>query len=275
MVELRGANVLVTGAAGGLGGYICRALAAEGSNVALSDLPGSDLEAAAEQVRRLGREAAAVPADLTDHAERERLVRNAEGAIGPLDVLVNNAGLEHGGSFGRSTREELDVIVAVNLTAVMDLTRLVLPGMLERRRGQIVNVASLAGKIPSIYLASYAATKHGVVGFTHSMRAEYADEPVGFTAICPGFVARVGMYGRLEAQVDQPPPGLKPVPPERVGGAVVKAIREDRAEVIVNRWPLRPIVGLYSMAPRTALRLFRNRRVREFAERYARARGRL
>ena len=103
----------------------------------------------------------------------------------------------------------------------MDLTRIVLPGMLERGRGHIVNMASLAGKVPPAYLASYAATKHGVVGFTHALRAENGDEPVGFSAICPGFVSRVGMFGRLEHLVSAPR-FLGTVPPEsrrRRGGA--------------------------------------------------------
>jgi short-subunit dehydrogenase len=276
MVQLRGARALVTGAAGGLGGYISRALASQGANLAVSDLPGSEIEARADELGRMGVEARAIAADLTDSAERERLVRDATEAIGPLDVLVNNAGVEFGGAFTKTTREEIEAIATVNLIAVMDLTWLVLPGMLERRRGHIVNLASLAGKIPSVFLATYAATKHGVVGFTHSLRAEYADEPVSFSAICPVFVAEVGMYARAEAEMDtEPPPGLRPVPPQRVADAVLEALREDRAEVIVNRGPIRPLAVLYWLAPKTTVRLLGNRRMRQYAEDYARARGRL
>ncbi|MGH2993895.1 MAG: SDR family NAD(P)-dependent oxidoreductase, partial [Solirubrobacterales bacterium] len=230
----------------------------------------------AEQLRGLGVEARALPADLTDGTERERLVRDATEAIGPLDVLINNAGLEFGGAFTKTTREELEAIVSVNLIAVMDLTWLVLPGMLERRRGHVVNLASLAGKLPSVFLASYAATKHGVVGFTHALRAEYAGDPVSFSAICPVFVGRVGMYARAEDQMDrQPPPWIRPVDPERVSDAVLEALRKDRAEVIVNRGPIRPLAALYWLAPKTVGRLFGSRRTREYAEDYARARGRL
>jgi short-subunit dehydrogenase len=276
MVQLRGARALVTGAAGGLGRYITRALAGQGVNLAVSDLPGSEIEAVAGELCGLGVEAQAVPADLTDSGERARLVGAAEEAVGPLDVLVNNAGLEFGGAFTKTTREELEAIATVNLIAVMDLTWLVLPGMLERRRGHVVNLASLAGKLPSVFLASYAATKHGVVGFTHSLRAEYAGEPVSFSAICPVFVGRVGMYARVEDQLDkEPPPGLKPVDPERVADAVLDALREDRAEVIVNRGPIRPLAALYWLAPKTAGRLLGSRRTREYAEDYARVRGRL
>src|SRR5215211_680927 len=276
MVELRGARVLVTGAAGGLGGYISRTLAAQGANLVVSDLPGSDIEARAEELGGMGVEARAIPADLTDSGERERLVRDAAEAIGALDMLVNNAGLEFGGAFTKTTREEIEAIATVNLIAVMDLTWLVLPGMLERRRGHIVNLASLAGKIPSVFLATYAATKHGVVGFTHSLRVEYADEPVSFSAICPVFVADVGMYARAEVEMDtEPPPGLRPVRPQRVADAVLEAVREDRAEVIVNRGPIRPLAALYWLAPKTTVRLLGNRSTRHYAEDYARARGRL
>jgi short-subunit dehydrogenase len=276
MVELRGSRGLVTGAAGGLGGYISRALAGQGANLVVSDLPGSSIEERAEELGRMGVGAQAIPADLTDAADRERLVRDAAEAIGPLDVLVNNAGLEFGGAFTKTTREEIEAIATVNLIAVMDLTWLVLPGMLERRRGHVVNLASLAGKIPSVFLATYAATKHGVVGFTHSLRAEYAGEPVSFSAICPVFVADVGMYARVEAEMEaEPPPGLRPVPPQRVADAVLKAVREDRAEVIVNRGPIRPLAVFYWLAPKTAVRLLGSRRTRQHAEDYARARGRL
>ena len=111
---------------------------------------------------------------------------------GPLDILVNNAGVEFGGSFVSPTEPELETIVQVNLWRVMDLTRIVLPGMLERGRGHVVNIASLAGKMPAPCLASYSATKHGVVGFTHALRAENGDEPVGFSAICPASSAGSG-----------------------------------------------------------------------------------
>jgi short-subunit dehydrogenase len=274
-VELRGANALITGAGGGLGHYIARALAAEGVNVALSDLPSDELAALRDEIGACGVKAEAVPADLRDRKQLDNLVAKAEEAIGPLDVLVNNAGLEYGGSFLVQSREELEAIVEVNLLAPMELTRQALPGMLKRRRGHVVNLASMAGKAAATYLASYAATKHGVVGFTHSLRGEYVDEPVGFSAICPIFISRVGMYGRLEGQVGDPPRILPTEPPEAVGAAVVKAIREDRAEIIVGPAPLRVLAAFYAAAPKVALRVLSTKRTREFSERYARARGRL
>ena len=274
MKELRGRNALVTGAGGGLGAYIARALAAEGANLALTDLPEAPVDRLSAELRTRGARVEHAPADLTDRDERRRLAAWAEDALGPIDVLVNNAGVEFGGPFLETETEALELTVAVNLLAVMDLTRLVVPGMLERRRGHVVNVASLAGKLAPPQLASYAATKHGVVGFTSAMRAELADQPVSVSAICPGLVSRVGMFGRLEPYIEGESAPMGTVPPERVGEATVRAIREDVGEIVVNRRPVRPIILLNAVAPGAAARLARLRPMRDFGERMAQARER-
>ncbi len=274
MDRLRDRNALVTGAGGGLGEYIARALAAEGVNLALTDLAEGSLAALASELAPTGVRVEHEPADLTEAADRTRLAEWAAEALGPVDVVVNNAGIEFGGPFTGTNEAELEAIVAVNLLAVMDLTRLVLPGMIERRRGHVVNIASLAGKAPSPYLASYSATKHGVVGFTHALRAEHGSEPVGFTVICPVFISRVGMYARIEDQIEGPNP-VRTLPPERVGEAVVRALRRNPAEVIAAGPAVRGLTWLYALFPGTAARLARNRRSIEFAERFAKARGRL
>jgi short-subunit dehydrogenase len=272
-VELHGRNALVTGAAGGLGGYIARALAGQGVNLALSDLSSAPVDRLLDELSGHGVRAAAVPADLRDREQLGALVGRAEEAVGPLDILVNNAGLEFGGSFLRTTPEELEAILDVNLWATMVLTREALPEMQERGRGHVVNMASLAGKAPVAHLASYCATKHGVVGFTHALRQEYGNEPIGFSVICPGFISRVGMYGRLEKQVGEPP-GIGTMPPERVGDAVVLAIAENLPEVIVARGSARLLILLAAFFPRTMARISRRKRYTDFAERFAEARGR-
>ncbi len=226
------------------------------------------------ELRTRGVQVEHAPADLSDRDERRRLTAWAADALGPVDILVNNAGVEFGGPFLDSEGDALELTVAVNLLAVMDMTRLLLPGMLERRWGHVVNMASLAGKLPPPRLASYGATKHGVVGFTASLRAEFADEPVGFSAICPGFVGRVGMFGRIEPYIEGESAPMGTVTPERVGDAVVRAITGDVGEVIVNARPVKPIILLNAIAPATVGRLSRLRPMREFAERMARARER-
>ena len=274
MDDLGGRNALLTGAGGGLGGYIARALAAQGVNLALTDLPEAPLEGLARELRPSGVAIEHAPADLSDRDDRQRLVRLAEDRLGGIDILVNNAGLEFGGSFLRMIPEELEAIAAVNLVAVMDLTRLVLPGMLARGRGHVVNLASLAGKIPAPALTAYAATKHGVVGFTHTLRAEYGNEPVGFTAVCPTFISRVGMFGRLEHRLEDGSNPIGTLPPERVGDAVVSAIRNNAAEIVLSGRPVRPLILLHSLVPAAATRVARARPLREFSERFAKARGR-
>jgi short-subunit dehydrogenase len=273
MNELRGRNALITGAGGGLGQYIARALAAEGVNLVLSDVAATPLDERVGEARDAGVEAAEVPADLTDTAGLEGLLATVEAAHGPLDILVNNAGVEFVGPYTSQTREQLETIVSVNLLAVLELTRLALPGMLERRRGHVVNMASLAGKVPAPYFHTYNATKHGVVGFTHAIRSELADTPVSASVICPGFINRVGMFGRIEDRVSQPPLGT--LPPERVGAAVVRAIRDDVPEVIVSKRPVRPVIALAAVFPGFAQKLTRRLGAVDYAREMAKAEGRL
>jgi short-subunit dehydrogenase len=271
--ELRGRNALVTGAGGGLGAYIARALAAEGVNLALTDLRDDAVGALVNDLNGRGIITARSVADLADPVDRQRLTGWAEEALGPVDILVNNAGLEFGGSFLRLTQEELAATVQVNLLATMDLTRMLLPGMLDRGRGHVVNIASLAGRVPAPYLAAYSATKHGVVGFTQAMRIENGDDPVGFSAVCPSFVSRVGMWARFEDRISAP--GIiGTVTPDAVGEAVVRAIRRNLAEVIVSTRPVRPLVWLNAAAPRLAAKVGRTWLLKEFSEQYARVRGR-
>ena len=274
-MELRGRNALVTGAGGGLGAYIARALACEGVNLALTDLPEASVDGLSAELRTRGIEVRHAPADLTDGEERRRLAAWGEEALGPIDILVNNAGVEFGGPFPETELRALELTVAVNLLAVMDLTRLLVPGMIERGQGHVVNMASLAGKIPSPQLASYSATKHAVVGLTGALRAELGTGPVGFSAICPGFVSRVGMFGRLEPYIEGDSVPVGTIPPERVGEAVVRAIRENAGEILLNQRPVKPLILLNGVAPGAAARLARLRPLREFMERVGRARERM
>ena len=275
MKDFRGRIALITGAGGGLGAYIARALADQGVNLALTDIPEAPADGLTAELRTRGVEVKHAPADLTDRDERRGLVSWVEDALGPIDILVNNAGVEFGGPFLESDAAALELTVAVNLLATMDLTRMVVPGMLDRGQGHVVNLASLAGKAPAPQLTSYAASKHGVVGFTSSLRAELGDAPVGFSAICPGLVNRAGMFGRLEPYIEGdagPPMGT--VAPEQVGAAVVRAIRDNVGEILVSRRPIKPIILLNGVAPGMAARVARLRPMREFMERIARARRR-
>ena len=270
MEQLRGRNALVTGAAGGIGGYICRALADEGVNLALSDLPQASPQGLAEELSGRTIDVAAVPADIADRDELLELPVRVEEAVGPLDILVNCAGLEFGGPFLERSNEEIAALIDVNLTAAILLTRAVLPGMLERGRGHVVSLASMAGKLPAPMLTTYSGTKHGVVGFTASLRGELNDSPVGASAICPGFVARAGMFGRL-GDVPDPPPPMRPIEPEQVAAAVITAIRHDEPEIIVNGRGTKALIAFRAIAPKLFARLARSAASRDFAEEFTAA----
>jgi short-subunit dehydrogenase len=274
-MEIQGTNALVTGAAGGLGRYITRALAAQGANVVVSDLEGEALDARAKEVAGFGTRVEAVPADLAKQGERRGLIEMAERAIGPIDILVNNAGLEFVGPYAEAPLAQIDLITKVNLLTPMELTRVALPGMLERGRGHIVNIASLAGKAPLAYFHTYNATKFGVVGFSHAIRHELAGEPVSVSVICPGFIAREGMYGRVEGHVEQH--GGNPLgssAPEKVGEAVVRAVRENPAEIIISERPIRPLIALASVAPKAAMWLNEKVGTRDAAREFGAGQGR-
>lgn len=275
MEQLRGRTALVTGAAGGLGHYIARALAAEGVNLVLSDLPSASVDDLAAELTPRGVRVEWVPSDLADTEAIADFARAAEEPLGPIDILVNNAGVEFGKSFLDQTRDELEKTTAINLLAVMELTRVVLPGMYDRGRGHVVNIASAAGKVAAPYLASYSASKHGVVGFTHSLRAELGAEPVGFTAICPIFISKVGMYGRLEHLIPDPPREMSTRPPEAVGEAVIEGIRKNRAQIIVADPATKAISVLYAAAPKLFTRVAHSSRIREYSERFTKAREQL
>jgi short-subunit dehydrogenase len=252
--ELRGANAILTGASRGLGVHIARALAARGVNLALAARNQPQLDDVRDETAAMGVKAVAIATDVTAADQRDELVRRAAGELGPIDVLVNNAGIESVSRFERSDPAEIDAIIALNLTSVLLLTRSVLPGMLDRGRGHVVNMASLAGKSGTPYEVAYSASKWGLVGATHALRAEYVDTPIGFSVVCPGFVRDDGMYARWEAADIAAPRALGTTSPAKVAAAVVDAIVHDRAEILVNDIPMRAALtfgaALPGLAPR-------------------------
>ena len=246
MKELRGKNAIITGASRGIGVYIGRALAREGVNLAVAARSAKELEAAASELAALGVRAVPVPTDVTDDTGRKALIERAEAELGPVDILVNNAGIEQVSHFARQAPEVIVKIIETNVIASMLLARQLLPGMLERRRGHIVNMASLAGKKGTGYIAVYSATKAALIEWTAALRVELEGTGVGASVICPGFVAEAGMF----VSYGRPAPRLTgTVSPERVGSAVVRAIRKDLQELLVSPSPIRPLLALNTLAP--------------------------
>jgi short-subunit dehydrogenase len=274
MEQLRGRTALVTGASGGLGAHLARRLAREGMNVGLAARREPELSALAEEFEKLGVRAAALPADLSDLSQIDPLVERAEGALGPLDLLVNNAGVELTSDFCSYTREELTAMIDLNLTAPLLLTHRVLPGMLERRRGHVAFIASVAGKLGPAYQAPYAATKAGLIGLTQSLRAQYRHGAVGFSVVCPGFIAGDGMYQRMVEEGMKSNRLMGETTLERVCDATMRAVRRDLPEVIESGAPLRPALALTQVAPGLAERIAPRFGVTEIFRRTAVSRGR-
>jgi short-subunit dehydrogenase len=275
MEQLSGRTALVTGATGGIGRHIARRLAGEGMNAILSGRREDVLAEVVAELREVGVRAEAVPADLADLGQVDPLIERAEAALGPIDLLVNNAGIETTAAFTSYSREELTTMVAVNLTAPMLLTHRVVPGMLERGLGHVVFISSLAGKVGPAYNEPYAATKAGLVGLNQSLRAEYRHAPVGFSVVCPGFTAGDGMYQRMTEEGVSSNRLLGETTVDKVAGAVVEAIRHDRAEIIESGSPVRPLLALSQVAPGTVERLTERTGATELFRRTAEARGRL
>ena len=186
MFDLKGKGALVTGASGGIGGAIAKALHAQGASVAISGTNKEKLYALAAE---LGSRVFVLPCDLRDRAAVTKLGEEAEKALGQVDILVNNAGITHDNLFMRMKDEEWDDVIAVNLTSVFILTRYILRNMMRRRAGRIVNIASISGVLGNPGQPNYAASKAGLVGMTKSLAREVSSRGITANCIAPGFIS--------------------------------------------------------------------------------------
>jgi 3-oxoacyl-[acyl-carrier protein] reductase len=184
--DLTGKTALVTGASGGIGGAIARALHAQGATVALS---GTRREALEDLAGELEARVYVTPCDLKDKDAVEALVPAAEAAMGSLDILVNNAGLTRDNLFARMKDAEWDDVLAVDLTAAFRLARACLRGMMRRRWGRIIGITSIVGVTGNPGQGNYAAAKAGMIGMSKALAAEIATRNVTVNCIAPGFIA--------------------------------------------------------------------------------------
>jgi uncharacterized protein len=239
--------VLLTGASGGIGRAIARSLDARGARVLLS----ARREDALEEIRsELGGRPECLPADLASSAGAAALADRA----GEVDVLVANAGLPASGRLERFSLEEIDAALDVNLRAPIQLTRALLPGMLERGSGHLVYVSSLSGKVASPQTALYSATKFGLRGFATGLRQDVEPIGVGVTVVYPGFVSEAGMFADSGAKL---PPWVGTRTPQQVAEAIARGIESEREEIDVAPLTLRAGSAVASIAPVTVARLQR------------------
>jgi short-subunit dehydrogenase len=241
-VRIEGRTVLITGASSGIGRATAVALARAGARIKATGRDEPALQRLAEQTG-----ADHLAADLMD----EKGALRVAGWAGEVDVLVNNAGFGWAGPFQGMDSSEIDAVVRVNLLAPLVLSNLLLPGMVDRGIGHVVNVASIAGHVGVRHEAVYAATKAGLVAFTESLRYELAGSGVAVTLVSPGvidtaFFEREGRpYGRSFPRM---------VKPEVVAASIVRAIERGRADVFVPRWMVVP-ARLRGAMPRVYRRL--------------------
>ena len=239
--DLTGQTALVTGASGGLGRAIARALHGQGAEVLLS---GRRVDALEEQAAELGERARVLPADLSKGDEVDALAERA----GAVDVLVANAGLGGAGVLTDYTREELERVLDVNLRAAVHLTHALLPGMLERGRGHLVYISSIAGKTPTVGASLYSATKFGLRGFALALHEDLRGSGVGVTAVYPGFIAEAGLWGDTGLKLRRGTGRLRT--PDEVGAAVLRGIASGRPEIDVAPLVQRSGGWLTGFAPR-------------------------
>ena len=232
MFDLTGKVALVTGASGGIGGAIAKALHAQGASVVLS---GTRAEALEKVKAELGSRALVATCDLGNKESVEALVKTAEAAAGaPIDILINNAGITRDNLFMRMKDEEWDQVIAVNLTAAFRLSRAVLRGMMKKRWGRIVSITSVVGATGNPGQGNYAAAKAGLVGMTKSLAAEVASRNITVNAVAPGFI----QTAMTEALTDQQkaligtkiPAGRMGLPSE-IAAAVVYLASQEAAYV--------------------------------------------
>jgi 3-oxoacyl-[acyl-carrier protein] reductase len=197
MFDLTGKTALVTGASGGLGGAIARALHGQGAVVALS---GTRREALERLAADLGERTHVLPCDLSDAAAVEALVPAAEAAMGGLDILVNNAGVTRDNLFVRMKDADWEAVIAVNLTAAFRLSRASLKGMMKRRYGRIVGITSIVGVTGNPGQGNYAAAKAGMIGMSKALAQEVATRSVTVNCVAPGFIASPMTEGLNEKQ---------------------------------------------------------------------------
>ena len=186
MFDLSGKTALVTGATGGIGGAIAKALHAQGAHVGISGRNEEKLEALSKE---LGDRVSVLPADLSDSEAIADLVKRADEALGQIDILVNNAGLTRDGLSMRMSDEDWQQVIDVNMSATFKLAKAVQRGMMKRRFGRIINIASVVGVTGNPGQCNYVASKAGMIGWSKAMAAEVASRGITVNCVAPGFIA--------------------------------------------------------------------------------------
>ena len=262
-MQLRDKRILLTGASGGIGAALAHEFAVRGARLGLAGRDEELLRRLAERLTEQGGVASVLVADLTDEEDRKRVIESMGRTHGGIDVLVNNAGLGAFEDFLAHDPSDLDRLLALNIAAPMHLTRALLPQMLTRGSGRVVNVGSVFGSIGFACFAAYSASKFALRGFSEALRRELDGSGVGVTYVAPRAVRTPFNSEQVYAMAEQV--GMHMDDPEYVARRIAEAVETDRSEVYLG-FPESLFVRINALLPRLVDRALRkqNRRMQEF-----------
>lgn len=247
-----GARILITGASSGIGRAMARILAPRAAGLAIVARRAERLEALAEELRASNPSltVCVAPCDLTDQAATEAMVTKVEAELGPVDVLINNAGFGYGVLFERSSWDKTQRMITLNVDALVWLTWRLVPGMVERGRGGVLNVSSGLGLQWVPGYAAYGATKYFVTGFTESLRSELHGTGVAASQVCPGPVDTeyLDVAGNAYGEGD-PPGGAMSLSAEQCAAKSLAAFERGRA-IILPGFLYRLTMWISAISPR-------------------------
>ena len=237
MQTFQGQTAFLTGAASGIGRCIAIELARAGCSLCLVDVNAEGLKKLAAELEPSGVRTMLFLCDLTDRKAVSATIASALHQSGGIDLLINNAGVAYYGATDQMTQAQWDWLMTINLLAPIQITRELLPVLLQRSDAHIVNMCSISGLVAGGRFSAYHASKFGLIGFTESLRAEYGRQGLGVTAICPGPVLtnlyEAAASGRAGQKVPSPPNWMCATP-EHVAAVTLKAIRKDKRQVLIT-----------------------------------------
>jgi short-subunit dehydrogenase len=242
-------NAILTGASHGIGPYIARALAAQGTNLLAVARSEPELARLARELRTRETKVAIAVIDLAGRQAAEQVAAAAAAELGTVDVLVNNAAVELQRRFHTLDTDEIELLIRVDLTTPIVLTRLLLPAMLERGYGRIINISSIAGRVGFPHTEAYAASKDGLIAFSRVLRNDYRRAGVSASAIVLGAVKEAGLGQRTLDELGLRTNTSFMITPEKVAKAVVRAIEKDKAEIVVMPGPGRLLKAVMDLFP--------------------------
>ncbi|MCU0534546.1 MAG: SDR family NAD(P)-dependent oxidoreductase [Hydrococcus sp. Prado102] len=245
MKTITGKTVLLTGASGGIGAYIARALAKEQATVVCVSRSPEALERIRLEIEAMGGKGISIPFDLANVEELSILAEKIDRVAGSVNIIINNAAIEKFRPFQNYSLEDIQSILTLNLHAPMELTRLLLPQMLKSNSGHIVNISSGAGKKGAPFNSIYSASKAGLIMWSEALRHELANTDVGVSTICPG-CTNAGMFLDLDIPA---PKGARIAEPAEVADTIVRAIKHNHKEVVLDGLTLKVFYAISQLSP--------------------------